>query len=69
MVKKALDGADLTGFSPYILLGKWIDHFNCENKKSKFKAENADGVGTPARLSNAEICFFGSNLVVKSISE
>ena len=42
----------------YILLGKWIDHFNCEYKKAKFKAENADGVGTPARLSNAEICFF-----------
>ena len=41
-----------------ILLGKWIDHFNCEYKKAKFKAENADGVGTPARLSNAEICFF-----------
>ena len=25
-------------------------------------------VGTPARLSNADIGFFGSNLVVKSIS-
>ena len=43
---------------------KWMDHFNCEYKKARFKAENTDGVDTPARLSNAEICFFGSNYVV-----
>lgn len=43
---------------------KWMDHFNCEYKKARFKAENTDGVDTPARLSNAETCFFGSNYVV-----
>ena len=56
-------------FNRIILIGKWIDHFNCVDKKAKIKAENTDGVGTPARLSNADIGFFGSNLVVKSISD
>ena len=39
----------------YILIGKWIVHFNYADKNLKIKAENAAGVVPPARLSNADI--------------
>ena len=42
----------------YLLNGIWINHFDCVDKKANIKAENTDGVGTPARLSNDEIWLF-----------
>ncbi len=36
-----------------ILIGKWIAHFNYEDKNAKIKAENTAGEVPPARLSNA----------------
>ena len=45
-----------------ILNGIWIDHLDCVDKKPNTKAENTDGVGTPARLSNDEIWLFGSKM-------
>ena len=46
----------------YILNGIWIDHLDCVDKKANIKAENTDGVGTPARLSNDEIWLFDNKM-------
>jgi len=57
-----------TNFFMPILVGKWIVFLKCIDKNKKFKALNADGVDTPARLNNAEICNYDSSLLDKSIS-
>jgi len=45
-----------------ILNGIWSDHLDCVDKKANIKAENTDGVGTPARLSNDEIWLFDNKM-------
>ena len=44
------------------LNGIWIDHLECVDKKANIKAENTDGVSTPARLSNDEIWLFNNKM-------
>jgi len=49
-------------FFIYILNRIWVDHLDCVDKKANIKAENTDGVGTPARLSNDEISLFDNKM-------